>query len=113
MVGYWFDPEDPDTKGFFCPQDWVDKHWDKKERQMVINYLKSGREVSVSKGYSWCRFRFCWTPDRKMGCCDLGDGTYVWPEGYVHYIEKHSVRPPEDFLEHVRSKLAELESQNS
>lgn len=36
-----------------------------------------------------------------MGSRELTDGVYVWPEGLVHYIEKHNVRLPRQFVEHV------------
>jgi hypothetical protein len=39
-----------------------------------------------------------------MGSHDLTDGVFVWPEGYAHYIEKHDVKPPREFIEHVLAK---------
>ena len=33
-----------------------------------------------------------------MGCSDLTDGVWVWPEGLVHYIEAHELVLPEEFL---------------
>lgn len=43
-------------------------------------------------GYSSCRL--CKRCDKEMGCCDMTDGVYVFPEGLLHYIACHSVRPP-------------------
>jgi len=52
--------------------------------------------------YSYCRFAHCSAfqpkePPRlrrvgvkEMGCCTLTDGTFVWPEGYAHYVQCHS-----------------------
>ena len=49
-------------------------------------------------GYSNCRFGgdgSCPTgPWVNMGCIALTDGEFVWPEGLVHYVEHHAVRPP-------------------
>ena len=36
-----------------------------------------------------------------MGCRELSDGTYVWPEGLAHYVEEHNVRLPQQFVDHV------------
>ena len=33
----------------------------------------------------------------------------VWPEGFAHYLEQHDVKPPAEFLEHVRPRLREQE----
>jgi uncharacterized protein (DUF952 family) len=38
-----------------------------------------------------------------MGDSDLYDGEWVWPEGLAHYVERHAVRLPEDFVESMRS----------
>jgi len=36
-----------------------------------------------------------------MGSCDLTDGTWVSPEGLWHYVDVHSVRLPDEFVEHA------------
>jgi hypothetical protein len=28
----------------------------------------------------------------------------VWPEGLAHYVEVHSVRLPDEFIDHMRSQ---------
>ena len=35
--------------------------------------------------------------------CLTLDGTWVWPEGFAHSIEAHSVRPPQEFIDHLLS----------
>jgi hypothetical protein len=39
-----------------------------------------------------------------MGFRDLFDGVWIWPEGLAHYVERHSVRLPEEFVDHMRSR---------
>jgi hypothetical protein len=36
-----------------------------------------------------------------MGSTDRNDGTFVWPEGLLHYVERHDVRLPAAFVAHV------------
>ena len=105
FVGFWRDPSEPETAGLPNPKDCADPQWDTGERRRVIRYLRSGKEFANYLGYSWCRMD-CGIPDNKLGSRDLTDGTYVWPEGFAHYVEKHNVKPPEHFLQHVRSQLA-------
>ena len=38
----------------------------------------------------------------EMGSSDLTDGTWLFPEGLVHYVRRHALKPPEDFLQHMR-----------
>jgi len=33
-----------------------------------------------------------------MGHREFTDGTWVWPEGLVHYVERHGLPLPEEFL---------------
>lgn len=49
-------------------------------------------------GNSWCRFR---CGETSMGNCELTDGVYVWPEGFLHYVQVHHVKPPQQFINHV------------
>lgn len=106
LVGYWRDPNDPSTAAYPDPHDWVDPNWDPKERAAVARYLRRGEESMVYPGETWCRFR-CGIDDAKMGTRDLTDGQWVWPEGFAHYVEKHHVRPPDSFVEHVRRRTLE------
>ena len=76
------------------------------EAQALTAYLRAGYVETYEMGYSFCRFgevglaadrgsgpcpAGAW---RDMGCVALTDGEFVWPEGLVHYVEVHSVRPP-------------------
>ncbi len=81
------------------PHEWIDKSWDERERTQVVAYLRAQPAWEHWRGYSWCRFDGC--GDRRMGTTDRSDGTYVWPEGFAHYVEKHGVKPPDEFIRHV------------
>ncbi len=52
-----------------------------------------------------------------MGDSDLTDGTWLWPQGLVHYVEVHGVALPDEFLAKARAmrgKVPELsEAQRS
>lgn len=94
-VGYWDEKNDPHNQ--------VDKSWDDTERNHVIAYLDSGRVKTRWRGSSNCRF--C---GQINGSVCLTDGIYMWPEGYSHYLQEHSVKPPQDFLEHFRATIKKL-----
>jgi len=98
QVGYW---RESGLAGLLDqrarPEDCVDESWSRDERAAVLEYLHSrGRVHDLWMGYSQCRI--CGVEN---GCHDMTDGTYVWPSGYVHYIEQHGVKPPEHFIAHV------------
>lgn len=83
-----------------------DKSW--KGRKVFMGSLKSVETnlkttiVKVYKGYSTCRV--C---DLRNGCNEfqataLGV-TWVWPEGFSHYVEAHNVRPSLAFQEFINA----------
>jgi len=79
----------------------VDHSWNLGERIQVIKYLRAGYPTVVGTDFVICL----------MGCKsklgmdngELTDGKWTWPVHLIHYLECHSVKPPEDFLEHIRS----------
>lgn len=73
----------------------------------VISYLRRGREFARWRGYSFCRFE-CGIPDPEMGHRCLTDGAWVWPEGLVHYVERHRLPLPEEFVEVARARSGEV-----
>jgi hypothetical protein len=101
FIGYWAWPKTAHTEasvGMPDPHDFVDEKWDPVQRNAVIRHLQAGETFESWRGWSWCRFK---CGDQKMGSQCLTDGTYVWPQGFVHYIEHHAVRPPQEFIDHV------------
>ncbi len=40
-----------------------------------------------------------------MGSTCLSDGHFIWPVGLAHYVDKHLVRPPEEFVRHALQQL--------
>ena len=64
----------------------------------VADYLDRGLIHESYRGISWCRFQ---CGEECMGSRDLTDGVWVWPEGLSHYLRRHSVRLPEEFVAHA------------
>ena len=102
FIGYWRDPDEPESASLPAPEDWIDLGWDPVERAAVLDYLRRGRTHRFYSGYARCRLG---CPKGGMGNRDLTDGVYAWPSGLAHYVETHGVKPPEAFLAHVRRKL--------
>jgi hypothetical protein len=112
VVGYWHDPNAPRTETLPDPTQLVDQTWNRRERAAVARYLRRGKTLRACHGFSWCRFR-CGISDRRMGHRDLTDGVYVWPEGLAHYVQRHRVRLPDEFLAHVRTRLEQRRRERS
>lgn len=43
-------------------------------------------------GIAECRFADC---GLSLGCADMSDGCWVWPQGFEHYITVHGISLPE------------------
>jgi len=94
-IGYWKEPENP-RSALPDPRDHVDPSWDREERAHVVAYLRLAPVCRIWRGRSYCRFCQC-----ANGSKCLSDGKYIWPSGFAHYVQKHDVRPPQDFIDHA------------
>lgn len=88
------------------PRECIDFKWrGAAERDVIIAYLANGFLESYELEYSHCRIddRGCNSTleRKKMGCTTLTDGVYCWPEGYMHYLLRHDVKPPDAFIMHA------------
>ena len=100
VLGWWFDDHAP---GHWPRPQLLVSPWPAGERAAVLHYLRAGKLLVAYTGRSHCRFA---CGERDMGSCDLTDGTFVWPEGLVHYVERHDVRLPEHFVAQVVARDA-------
>lgn len=113
FTGYWKSLSGhesyPESGSLLDPRDYVDESWDVDERAQIVRLLKAGTPYESWRGYSYCRFQ---CGERNMGThCFTADGSWVWPEGFAHYVEKHGVRPNKDFIGHLLSLPKELVSE--
>jgi hypothetical protein len=98
-LGFW-----PEKYDEFGPPDFiVDYDFDKDLKEKIIGYLESGEEFFSWLGFSFCRFR-CDVRDDDMGCKDLTDGEWIWPEGLSHYVKEHNIGLPPLFIKHLMDR---------
>jgi len=100
VLGWWFDDQAP---GNLPRPQLLVSPWPPSERAAMRAYLRAGQTLVAYEGRSHCRFG---CGERDMGCSDLTDGTFVWPEGLAHYVDRHDVRLPERFVAHVLARDA-------
>lgn len=98
-IGYWSEKYDE----YAAPAFLVDNSLDELTRKKISHYLEQGQELFAWLGFSHCRFR-CGVEKTKMGCRDLTDGEWVWPEGFSHYIRSHNLGVPREFMDHLKQK---------
>ncbi len=97
-IGYW---QSDEASILPRPHYLVQHDWLPDERDRIVAYLRAGREYMAYLGYSFCRFD-CGIDASDMGCCDLTDGVWVWPEGLAHYVEHHHVILSMEFVQSMR-----------
>jgi hypothetical protein len=120
-IGYWED----DVPGLGAV-DAVDANWDDaEEKQMVTMYLQRAFASTTDEDTdntnnkphndcdigaprvlkSWRGLASCRICDEILGNTCHGDANYNWPDGYLHYLEQHQVKPPQHFIDHVRKQM--------
>lgn len=100
-VGCWRSREEPllPDPGWF-----VDPAWDARERDLVLAHLRTAPGLWASAGRAFCRFR-CGVG---AGSHEQSDGRFRWPDGLAHYVERHNVRLPGPFVDHVLGRAPVL-----
>src|SRR5262245_56534732 len=63
--------------------------------------LIQGLVLTSFRGWDNCLFH---CDLRVVGTKELTDGVWLWPEGLYHYVERHSVCLPDEFIESMRSR---------
>lgn len=71
--------------------------WRPAERERLVAYLRSGYRLNGALGYSACRFE-CRHKFSLLGNGEYTDGEWVWPEGLSHYVYRHGVMLPDEFI---------------
>jgi hypothetical protein len=107
LIGYWAPaPHWSWARSYFDQQPpWPDVRravhvgWRVPDREQLLTYLRSGHYLWGFLGSSSCRFE-CRANDHLegLGSAELTDGEWVWPHGLAHYVERHAVILPEDFV---------------
>jgi hypothetical protein len=101
LIGYWYSEDAPSWPD---PRRFVDEKQDEENRGKVIDFLQGGAVSAVSGGIEQCRLcGHCF-----RGSMAQSDGYYCWVSPLVHYIEAHSVRLPDEFIQHVLERKPAL-----
>jgi hypothetical protein len=97
-IGYWaMTPDDPD---FVHPALVLGSDIAPDISAKIASYLRKGAVQDAQLGWAICRFADG-PHGREMGCKDLTDGIWVWPEGLAVYVERYNVKLPEEFIHHL------------
>jgi hypothetical protein len=105
-IGYWTSlwhtqsgyGELPDPRAYVAAMD-------SALQSLLVSYLDVGKNPLATVKAQWRGWSNCRICDCDTGSRCLTDGVFVWPEGFGHYVGEHSVRPPAEFIDHVRQTL--------
>ncbi len=96
-IGPWADDSHPERPH---PRDYIDQTWDERERGKVAVYLEGGfilgAPLDGDGSCSMCGKKYYRGFVRT-------DGTFIWRDGLSHYVDEHSVRLPQVFIDHVKA----------
>lgn len=86
--GFWYNIHEPEL-----PMPVAGEHWEGQGVFLVLlGELEARAEAEVYRGMSTCRL--C---QRMNGSCTYQLGEWEWPEGLVHYVREHNVKPSPEF----------------
>lgn len=100
VEGYWKNEDLSETKDYPIP---IPHDYEFEFKQEFVDMLKRVQESASPRtrtvkymGWSDCRICGCMN-----GTKEYYTDKWRWPEGYLHYIEKHNVFPSEEFFWYI------------
>jgi hypothetical protein len=97
VVGHWsFSPDDralpfPQAN----PKPWAGQDNFVARLKGIEQGIRERRNGKVTAYRGWSMCRLCRVPN---GNEELELDGYRWPSGFLHYVEAHNVRPPDEFV---------------
>lgn len=82
------------------PLEFVDNNWNTAERNDIINILSTAQVHQSWMGWSNCRICGIMNGSRCMNYKGL-----IFPEGLIHYIKDHAVKPPNNILKYIYENI--------
>lgn len=98
IEGYWYECDRYDRTGEKYPMP-VANTIDLSIKKDFIEKLKQIQKISHEihyRGFSGCRICNCLN-----GTFEYEYEDWVWPEGYLHYIQDHNVAPTKEFYDFI------------
>ncbi len=100
LIGYWNGGLSSENDIWPDPKDFVSAMLP-LDKQKILSYFESAIQMPYAAGgVSKCRF--C---DKGVGNREFTDGKFLWPEGLPHYVDDHSVKLPDEFLEQTLKEI--------
>lgn len=93
-IGYW---NSANEEEYIWPQEITSKEIPPYKNNLV-GYIKQGVPCIEWRGWSTCRI--C---KEHLGTYCLTDGIWIWPEKLDHYIEKHNIILPDEFIQFAKN----------
>jgi hypothetical protein len=98
VVGYWSHSPDDSTLPYpqANPKPWNGQGDFVAKLKVIEQGIRAHRygKLTAYRGFSMCRL--C---AKLNGSEEFEHAGYRWPSGFLHYIEAHNVRPPQDFAD--------------
>lgn len=99
-VGFWIS-NDPfgicnDEISFSHP---IENSAKEDNSKLIKKLLEIQNKAHVNSYFGCSTCRIC---NEDNGCSEYTYGTFIWPEGYIHYIRDHNVEINEEFKEFLQ-----------
>ncbi len=101
IVGYWsYSPDDPALPFPQAnPEPWGGQDTFVAKLKAIEQGIRERHYGKVTAYRGWSMCRLCRVPN---GNEEFEFDAYRWPSGFLHYVEAHNVRPPDEFMAAVR-----------
>lgn len=103
-VGFWSDSKETATVERPWPEGRPYGHIPDVGFLKKLKKVEEIADVKHFRGRSTCRI--CWDMN---GSKEYHTDSWTWPEGYAHYVEKHNIEVPSNFVDYIKAFPLETE----
>jgi hypothetical protein len=97
LIGFWKSKEQPDLP---MPEARTENWRHQNSFMLDLMALQEQLPRAMFRGMSRCRI--C---NKMNGCGEYTFKGFKWPEGLLHYVKEHNVKPPAVFIAFVQSEI--------
>ena len=101
-VGYWSNPRQPETNIYPTPIP-QDKHW--KGQKLFCDALMKIQNDPKTRRESYKGSAICRICQKQNGSSEFSTSNWRWPEGFLHYIKDHNIKPEQEFTDWVMKDI--------
>lgn len=105
IIGFWQESFPGDDNERWPHSRYFVGQWDDHDKKEILEYM--AQAVVIEEPPSWDGYKYvihCQMCGFVVDGSIVTDGQWQWPATFSHYVEKHDIVPPKEFVDSIRDR---------